>query len=359
MSATNDPSAGVYHSENPLLYGGGSNESHSDAFNSSFGRGVAKCPSDSSMSLDFPSTTFLWIALTVAMFGVALLVACRYNYITWWGGDHTDVLRISSVSNNYWVLYFAACGVRALLGSLLFGTNSLHTENPVNALGFAMHAAHAAGDFFLTVSLFHQHQYRSDCHVHTGTTTEDLLRSETTTDGEEQQRFPTRVKRVLCSLQALAGMLTLVTVATAWFATHNSTSPYSDTLWAFFFSICVQRLPIYGLLLLIVVPCDPTRGGAAPTLCSRIVLFMGFVWSIPYDIPYKVFSDYMLTESVVSHHDGCPLSIFSWYDVTLLAHAIATAHFCYFIVAEYKRTHELEFYDCIQQYTAQPAIDAM
>ena len=309
-------------------------------------QGITRCPNGSSMSLEFPSTTIIFVVLSTCTFMVAAIVAWRYNHVIWTGGERVDVLRPLSVSNAPWVTYFVVCGLRGLVGCLLMGVNSWHNnERVVDALDYTMMTFHAISDLALTVALFHQYYHRSEGASFSHT--DDAMHSDDTSSEGAVSSQCSKLRQVLTSPECATAFLALITITAAWFGVKESEAPYSNPYWVYVSALGVQRFPIYMLLFLI---CFPTKRGA--TRLSRAALFMGFLLALPYDMPWRVWVQNILTESMLTYNDGCVLKVMSILDCMLLLHAIAVLHFLYFIVSEFKRTHELEYYDCIQHYTA-------
>eukprot|EP01061_Rhynchopus_euleeides_P002522 TRINITY_DN1192_c1_g1_i1.p1 TRINITY_DN1192_c1_g1~~TRINITY_DN1192_c1_g1_i1.p1 ORF type:complete len:344 (+),score=109.25 TRINITY_DN1192_c1_g1_i1:182-1213(+) len=309
--------------------------------------GMARCPHSSGSSMDFPSSTIIYGIFAGCSFLVAAIVAIWYNHVVWSGGERNDVLRASRVSNAPWVSYFVVTGIKALIGCILLAVNSFHTsQHVVDTLQFVMDSLHATSDLALTVAMFHQYYHRSDSTALI--ITDNAMHSdETSSEGDGMLWW--KIKNLATTPEFATAVLALVTVVTAWFSVHESQAPYSSPFWVYITFVALQRLPIYGLLGMICAP-NSKRGG--PTRASRLVLLLGFLLALPYDIPYKVWVQNILPDSVLTYDDGCPLHFMSILDCMMVLHAVAALNFLYFIIAEFQRTHELEYYDCIQHYTA-------
>ncbi|KAJ9467097.1 hypothetical protein DIPPA_50564 [Diplonema papillatum] len=337
--------------------------------------GITRCPSSSTISLDFPSTVFTTVVLAALALYLACLVLVKYNYITIFGdaaelddgtwGERWKLrialcanrdqdagrpasLHLASVSNGYWVLFFLFTSLKGVNDALLYAINHFHDRrHAVAYLTFSSCVFESFVTLFLTLALLNQYYYRAG------------YAPSSEINGSESSDAGDRVRKLYrwLSPEVTIFALCLAHVLAAWWAAPYipDGSPYSDPYSVLDIAASIQRLPTYVLLFLVCRPSATYEFDNAPTFASRCCLVVAFITDTPASLSFHTWTHSFL-QSAVSWH-ACPLDVLSWVDIIILLRIASLLLFCAFVKSEFKRISEMESYSMLQAYSGNLIVD--
>eukprot|EP01059_Diplonema_ambulator_P035527 TRINITY_DN8383_c0_g2_i2.p1 TRINITY_DN8383_c0_g2~~TRINITY_DN8383_c0_g2_i2.p1 ORF type:complete len:291 (+),score=41.21 TRINITY_DN8383_c0_g2_i2:142-1014(+) len=249
-------------------------------------------------------------------------------------------------SNTHWAMYFALVSLKYSLDALMYGESEIAKNKTALAyVNYADLVLHSITCLALSWSLLYQLKHRSgqDIQVHSD--------SHTDSSGDPGRM----IARLLTSSEAGLLYLSLLHSVMAWWAVPDrpGNDNYTHSYWVFIAALCTQRLPLYVIGVLLVLPSLDVKvahhsshfnPNSYPSSNARWILGVGLLLNLPHSLPATTWTLHILSSA--NTRFPCPLWVFSWYDIILLMYMVSLMCYFSFLRLEFNRVKEQELYSC-------------
>eukprot|EP01102_Stenamoeba_stenopodia_P001450 TRINITY_DN11257_c0_g1_i1.p1 TRINITY_DN11257_c0_g1~~TRINITY_DN11257_c0_g1_i1.p1 ORF type:complete len:322 (-),score=56.06 TRINITY_DN11257_c0_g1_i1:130-1095(-) len=292
------------------------------------------CPTDSNISVNYPSVTFTYMLIAIVAVTFAIIIAVNYNSVV----VLNRKIRSQNISNTFWIIYFAIVFIRTTISSVRFGVDPSLT--PASDLDLTTLCLHGVSAFVLALALNHQRRWRSP---DSPQTIQQVFLAPRENEALVKQQGAHNSKRILPEYvtkhigipEVLCFVLLLLYGgAVAYRQINLSTANEATGYYVLMGVWALVEAPAVLLTAIIVFQKSASDG---PSLKSKLLLVVGELLNFANDLPLPLWTELLARADA---KDECVFVIASWVDLVHLLYIGSLICFFFFVRFEYLRNME-------------------